>query len=80
MVEIVGNRARILQLLQHGLTALRTPRWGRHPSARGLTSGGSALAQRGLDAVEVSGGGALLAADAHRVLEELVVGLSDRDA
>ncbi len=52
-----------------------TPPLGTRPHQRR-----AALAQRGLDAVEVSGGGALLAADAHRVLEELVFGLSDRNA
>jgi len=52
-----------------------TPPLGTWPHQRR-----AALAQRGLDAVEVFGGGALFAADAHRVLEELVLGLSDRDA
>jgi hypothetical protein len=52
-----------------------TPPLGTWPHQRR-----AALAQRGLDAVEVFGGGALFAADAHRVVEELVLGLGDRDA
>ncbi len=79
MVEIVGNRTRILQLLAStdGIedSAVGKPPPGTRPHQRG-----AALAQHGPDAVEVSGGGALFAADAHQVLEELVLGLSDRDA
>ncbi len=72
MVEIVGNRTRILQLLA-STDGIEDPAVGKPPLGTRPHQRRAALAQHGLDAVEVFGGGALFAADAHQVVEELIL-------